>query len=109
LLLQNYQQIQYIRIRFLSVAQSANSFSADAPNDAIIVANKQSGHLETAIVASFAPIYDIATNSLTYTITTENATSIELPREFGQTVLVVDQENFPVFWLAQTVSRFHGK
>ena len=67
-----------------------NSFAADAPNDALIVEDTKTGTLETAIIESFAPIYDIATNSLAYTITAENATSINLPVEFGQTVLVID-------------------
>ncbi|HZD35427.1 MAG TPA: hypothetical protein VE130_09505 [Nitrososphaeraceae archaeon] len=67
-----------------------NSFSADAPNDALIVENTQTGQLETAIVESFSPIYDTNTNTLTYTIMMENATSIDLPVEFGQSVLVID-------------------
>ncbi len=67
-----------------------NSFATDAPNDALIVENTQTGQLETAIIESFNPVYDIATNSLTYTIMTDNATSIGLPGEFGQSVLVID-------------------
>ncbi len=67
-----------------------NSFATDAPNDALIVENTQTGQLETAIIESFDPVYDIATNSLTYTIMTDNATSIGLPREFGQALLVID-------------------
>jgi hypothetical protein len=67
-----------------------NSFATDAPNDALIVENTQTGQLETAIIESFAPVYDIATNSLTYTIMTDNATSIGLPGEFGRSLLVID-------------------
>jgi hypothetical protein len=36
----------------------------------------------------------MSTNSLTYTITTENATSIKLPSDFGQSILVMDS----IFW-----------
>ena len=39
----------------------------------------------------FSPVYDTNTNSLTYTIMAENGTSIELPREFGQTILVIEK------------------
>jgi hypothetical protein len=67
-----------------------NSFATDAPNDALIVENTQTGQLETAIIESFAPVYDLATNSLTYTIMTDNATSIGLPGKFGQSLLVID-------------------
>ena len=65
-----------------------NSFSADEPNYALIVENTQTGNLETAIIESSNPVYNMATNTLTYTIMTENATSINLPREFGQSILV---------------------
>ncbi|MGA7368109.1 MAG: hypothetical protein WBX01_03200 [Nitrososphaeraceae archaeon] len=44
---------------------------------------------ETAIVNLSDPVYDMITNTLTYTIEAEN-TSIELPNEFGQTILVID-------------------
>lgn len=70
-----------------------NSFSEDEPNDALIVKNAQTGDLETAVIESFTPVYDIATNSLTYTITAENAISIGLPEEFGQSILVADNKN----------------
>jgi hypothetical protein len=67
-----------------------DSFAADAPNDVLIIEDIQSGQLETAIIESFSPIYDIATKTLTYTIMTDNATSINLPVEFEQSVLVID-------------------
>ncbi|MGA7369396.1 MAG: hypothetical protein WBX01_09715 [Nitrososphaeraceae archaeon] len=35
-------------------------------------------------------LYDTTANTLAYTITAGNATSIGLPREFGQTILVID-------------------
>jgi hypothetical protein len=67
-----------------------NSFAVDEPNDALIIENKQSGQLETAVIESFSPVYDTNTDTLTYTIMTDDATSIKLPREFGQAVLVID-------------------
>lgn len=67
-----------------------DSFAVDAPNDALIVEDIQSGQLETGVIESFDPIYDANTNTLTYTITAENGTSIDLPGEFGQSVLVTD-------------------
>jgi hypothetical protein len=67
-----------------------NSFESDVPNDALIVEDTKTGNLETAIIESFNPMYDANTNTLTYTIMTDNATSIDLPSEFGQTVLVID-------------------
>jgi hypothetical protein len=72
-----------------------NSFVADAPNDALIVEDTQTGNLETAIIESFDPIYDITTNSLTFTIMAENGTSIDLPNEFGQSVLIIDSFKTP--------------
>jgi hypothetical protein len=67
-----------------------NSFAVDAPNDALIVEDIQTGQLETAIIESFKPVYDVATNTLTYTIVPENGT-INLPNEFGQSILVMDE------------------
>jgi hypothetical protein len=70
-----------------------NSFESDVPNDALIVENTQTGQLETSIIELFNPVYDINTNTLTYTIMGENGTSIELPSEFGQSVVVVDAKS----------------
>ncbi|HZD35028.1 MAG TPA: hypothetical protein VE130_07470, partial [Nitrososphaeraceae archaeon] len=44
------------------------------------------------VIESFSPVYDNTTNTLTYTIMTENITSIDLPSEFGQSVLVIDDD-----------------
>jgi len=73
-----------------TITTGPNSFSEDEPNDALIIKDIQTGGLDTAIIELFNPVYDRATNSLTYTITAENATSIKLPTEFGQSVLVID-------------------
>jgi hypothetical protein len=67
-----------------------DSFAEDAPNDALIIEDIQTGNLETAIIESFNPVYDPTANTLTYTITAENQTSVNLPSEFGQSVLVID-------------------
>jgi hypothetical protein len=67
-----------------------NSFAADEPNDALIVEDIESGELETAIIESFNPSYDTNTNTLTYTIMAENTTSVDLPREFGQSIIMID-------------------
>jgi hypothetical protein len=62
----------------------------DAPNDALIVENTETGELETAIIESFDPVYDTTAKTLTYTIMAENGTSVNLPGQFGQSVLVID-------------------
>jgi hypothetical protein len=67
-----------------------DSFASDAPNDALIVENTQKGRLNTAIIELFNPMYDVTANTLTYTIMTENATSINLSSEFGHSVEVID-------------------
>jgi hypothetical protein len=67
-----------------------NSFAADAPNDALIVENTETGDLETAIIESFDPVYDTTAKTLTYTIMAENGTSVNLPGQLGQSVLVID-------------------
>jgi hypothetical protein len=55
-----------------------------------MVEDTHTGNIETSVIESFNPVYDTATNTLTYTIMAENGTSIELPSEFGRTVLVID-------------------
>jgi hypothetical protein len=70
-----------------------DSFAVDEPNDALIVENTETGELETAIIESFNPVYDSTANTLTYTIMAENGTSVNLPSEFGQSVVVVDAES----------------
>ncbi len=70
--------------------EAQDSFAADAPNAALVVKDIQTGQLNTAIIELFNPVYDTTTNALRYTITTENATSIELPSEFEQSTLAID-------------------
>ena len=68
-----------------------DSFSLNPPNDVLIVEDALTGELKTFIVESFNPVYDMNTDTLTYTVVAENATSIDLPIEFGPAVLVTDE------------------
>jgi len=74
-----------------------NNFESDVPNDVLIVENTQTGNLETAVIESFNPIYDANTNTLAYTILAENGTSMNIPSEFGKSVLVIDNEKSAIF------------
>jgi hypothetical protein len=58
----------------------------------LIVEDTQTGNLKTAVIESSNPVYNMTTNTLTYTITFENGTAVEIPSEFGQSVLVIDVE-----------------
>ena len=73
-----------------------NSFAIDAPNDVLIAENTQTGKLETIIIASFNPVLDTTSNTLSYIIVVEDATtSINLLGEFGHSVLVIDGDHLP--------------
>ena len=67
-----------------------DSFAVDAPN-AVVVVDEQEGKQDVAIVELFTPIYDSEKMALKYDVTPDNATSIDLSREFGQTTIVIDQ------------------
>jgi hypothetical protein len=67
-----------------------NSFSVNAPNDALIVEDTQTDDLEIAVNESFDPVYDTTRNALIYTTMTEDETLTDWPGEFGHTVLVID-------------------
>jgi hypothetical protein len=58
-----------------------NCLAGGTPNDVLIVEDLESCQLETAVIESFATMYDANTNTLTYTITEENGTFIDLPCE----------------------------
>ena len=67
-----------------------NSFAEDAPN-AVLVLDKQEGQpQDTVIIALFNPVYDPDKKALKYEITADNATSMEMPVELGQTTIVID-------------------
>ena len=66
-----------------------DSFAVDAPNAVIVVDDKE-GQQNTAIIELFDPIYDFDKKILKYEVIPDNATSIDLPGEFGQTTIVID-------------------
>ena len=70
-------------------SSGVDSFAVDAPN-AVLVVDEQEGKQDVAIVELFTPIYDVDKKALQYDVTPDNATSIELPSEFGQTMIVID-------------------
>ncbi|MGD1834374.1 MAG: hypothetical protein ACPKQO_01470 [Nitrososphaeraceae archaeon] len=65
-----------------------DSFAVDSPNAVLVVdeVDKQN----TIIVELFNPVYDGDKNVLKYEAIPDNATSIDLPSEFGQTTLIID-------------------
>jgi hypothetical protein len=74
-----------------------NSFAVDPPNAVLILDDEIEGEerQDYAIIELFNPQYDPEANTLKYDITAENATttttsSINLPGEFGQSTLVID-------------------
>lgn len=79
-----------------------NNFAVDPPNAVLIVDDEIEGEQrqDYAVIELFNPQYDPEANTLTYDITAENATtttttSINLPREFGQSTLVIDDDDSP--------------
>ena len=65
-----------------------DSFAVDAPN-AVLVVDEQ-GKQDVEIVELFNPVYDVDKKSLKYEAIPDNATSMELPEEFGQMTIVID-------------------
>ena len=72
-----------------------DSFALDAPN-AVLVVDEISGQHDTAIFELFNPVYDVNKKTLKYDITPNNATSINLPNEFGHSTLVIDSHCSPL-------------
>ncbi|MGD1836682.1 MAG: hypothetical protein ACPKPY_01315 [Nitrososphaeraceae archaeon] len=68
-----------------------NSFAVDAPN-AVLVVDSNKDKQDTAILEVFNPVYDSNKKALKYEVTPNNATSIDLPKEFGQTTLIIDKK-----------------
>ena len=66
-----------------------DSFAVDVPN-AVLVVDSNNDKQDTAIIEMFNPVYDPDKKTLKYEVNPDNATSIELPSEFGQTTLVID-------------------
>ena len=70
-----------------------DSFAWDAPNAVLIV--DESENQDIAIIELFNPLYDFNTKTLKYEINLDNATSIDLPSEFGQATLLTDPGGQP--------------
>ena len=66
-----------------------DSFAVDPPN-AVLVVDEKEGKQDIAIVELFSPVYDSDKKTLKYAAIPDNATSIDLSKEFGQTTIVID-------------------
>ena len=64
------------------------SFNANPPNATLIVEDE--GNQDIMIVELTNPVHDPTAETLKYDIIPENATSLELPNEFGQSTLVIN-------------------
>jgi hypothetical protein len=76
-----------------------DSFAVDPPNAVLVLDDEVEQREDFAIIELFNPEYDPVADTLRYDITAENATtttatssSINLPSEFGQSTLVIDDE-----------------
>jgi hypothetical protein len=80
-----------------------DSFAADPPNAVLVLDDEVEQREDLAIIELYNPEYDSEANTLKYDITAENATatttatssSINLPGEFGQSTLVIDDSEGP--------------
>ena len=74
-----------------------NSFALDPPN-AVLVLDDEQQKQESAVIELYNPEYDPKANTLIYDIIAENMTTssfIDLPPNFGQSTLVIDDEDDP--------------
>ena len=67
----------------------ADSFAVDAPN-AVLIVDEQEGKQDISIVELFNPVYDSDKKTLKYDVIPDNATSIELPSDFGEDTIIID-------------------
>ena len=67
-----------------------DSFAVDAPNAVLVVDEQEEERQDIGIVELFNPVYDSDKMTLKYDVTPDNITSINLPSEFGQTTLIID-------------------
>ncbi|MGD1834784.1 MAG: hypothetical protein ACPKQO_03590 [Nitrososphaeraceae archaeon] len=67
-----------------------DSFAVDAPNAVLVVDEQEEERQDIEIVELFSPVYDPDKKTLKYDITADNATSMEMPVELGQTTIVID-------------------
>ena len=73
---------------------SDDCFAINPPNAALVVLDNSdvatSSEQDIALVELFNPVYVEDNNALTYDVRPDNATSITLPSEFGQPVMIID-------------------
>ena len=69
-------------------SKGEDNFAVDAPNAVLVM--DESEKQDNTIITLFYPVYDSNEKTLKYEVTPDNATSIELPNEFGQSTLVMD-------------------
>jgi hypothetical protein len=69
-----------------------DSFAVDPPNIALVVDDAAEQRRDLAVIELFNPEYDSEAKTLKYDIVAENGTSIDLPGEFGQSTLVIDDD-----------------
>lgn len=73
---------------------SDDCFAINPPNAALVVLDNSDGatssEQDIALVELFNPVYVEDNNALTYDVRPDNATSIILPSEFGQPVMIID-------------------
>ena len=76
-------------------SSNEDRFAIDPPNAALVVLDSSDATSEedTALLELFNPVYDEGDNTLTYDARPDNATSIDLPDEFGRIVMVIDDAN----------------
>ena len=67
-----------------------DSFAVDAPNAVLVVDEIEGEQQDVAIIELFSPVYDSDKKTLKYEVIPNNATSIDLPGEFGQSTLIID-------------------
>ncbi|MGD1834715.1 MAG: hypothetical protein ACPKQO_03245, partial [Nitrososphaeraceae archaeon] len=70
-------------------SERISNFATSAPNIVLIV-DEPEGQQEITIIELFNPVYDVDKESLKYEVTPDNATSIDLPSEFGKSTLIID-------------------
>ncbi|HEX5979257.1 MAG TPA: hypothetical protein VFY68_18380 [Nitrososphaeraceae archaeon] len=74
-----------------------NNFAVDPPNAVLIIDDEVEQRQDLGVIELFNPEYDPEANTLKFDIAAENATttSINLPGEFGQSTLVIDDDGCP--------------
>jgi hypothetical protein len=70
-------------------SKGQDSFAVDAPN-AVLIVDDLEGKQGNAIMELFHPVYDLDERTLTYQAISNQANSIYLQTEFGQSTLMID-------------------